>query len=98
MKRIRLEDATEGMTLARAVENISGMVLYPAGIILDPQIIEKLKSRNIDEIWIEAEAEPRFSREEYIEKVDKALQKVRKVPLMMEIKEVLIEHIKSLYG
>ncbi len=97
MKRIPIEDASEGMVLAKSVETVSGVVLYPAGITLDEKIIEKLKARDVDALWIEMETEPRFTKEEYLERVERAFEKVKDDPLMTEIKGVLLQHLNSVY-
>ncbi len=97
MKRIHLDQATEGMRLTKAVESESGMLLYGEGMELSKEIINKLRSLQIEYIWVEGESEPRIKKDEYKAIVERAFQKVEEDPLMKEIKKIFLEHLESLY-
>ena len=97
MKRISIEDAKDGMKLAKAVENASGMTLYGEGMQLTASAIAKLRSLGIRSIYIEGKANPRLNKEDYLEFVDNAFSRIIDNSLMEEIKRKLIEHIELLY-
>lgn len=78
MKMLKIDDAADGMVLAKDVKNDSGGTLLPQGSILRTAIIASLKNHGISRLVIEEEPDkgiPAFSQEE-IEKAEEMCSEV----------------------
>ncbi len=99
MKKIKTNVATSGLKLAKPVENEAGMVLYGIGMEITEQMIAKLKTLNIEAVYVEGMEELRFSKDNYFKVVDTAFFKVGgKGSIMDRLKQIMHKHIDSLYS
>lgn len=98
MKKIKTNIAVPGLKLANPVENEAGMVLYGTGMEITEQMIAKLKTLNIEAIYVEGMEELRFSKDDYFKIVDTAFSKVGDSTTMNTLKQAMHKHIDRLYS
>lgn len=98
MKKIKTNVATSGLKLAKPVENEAGMVLYGVGMEITEQMLAKLKTLNIEAVYVEGMKELRFSKDNYFKVVDTAFLKVSDSTVMGLLKQIMHKHIDSLYS
>lgn len=99
-KSILLEDAEEGMVLAKAIANDRGMTLCAEGTPLTEDLIERFRDMEIDSIDIESNKER--TQEEYLalkQKIEKRFSiSSDSKSLLGKLKTVLLERLESQKG
>ena len=98
MAKIALDKLEAGMKLAKPVQNASGMVLLGENTELTAELIDRIKSMGIDNVYIQGMSKPTIPIETMLSELDERFKLVEKEPRMDFLKKALKEHIESLYG
>lgn len=100
IKRIPLEDALEGMVLARGIATDTGMTLCAEGAFLTEDLIQRFEQMEITDIYIQNE-EP-LSQEEYSalkQKIEDRFALSRNPSsLLGKLKTILLKRLESQKG
>ena len=102
-KTIALEKLTPSMTLARDVIKPNGDLIFRKSDMLNESVIIRLKNFGVRKVTIEENCTDESQDPEYIEKKMKEIQegldyrfrKVNHVPLMVELKGLIGDHLKG---
>jgi hypothetical protein len=95
--KIPIETLEPGMRLAKPVLNESGMVLLSEETELTDATIEKLKSMNVDGVYVKGMSKPDRPMEEMLLELDKRFEKTVSERYMGMLKKVFRKHIEGLY-
>ncbi|GAB4409823.1 MAG: hypothetical protein OHK0032_05520 [Thermodesulfovibrionales bacterium] len=98
MKKVPLDSVRSGMRLAKAVLNEAGITLFGEGVAVTEQMIERMRSMNLDSIYIEGVSVPKMPLEDELSMLDARFRGSEEEPHMETLKRLLKEHIRSLYG
>jgi len=85
------------MRLARPVLNEHGLVLLNEGLMLTEELIEKLKTMGLDTINVKGVSRLTQTKAEMLTVLDERFRRVESEPFMKLIKDLIKEHIESLY-
>lgn len=102
-KTIPIEKLTPDMTLARDITRPNGDLIFGQSGKLTEPIIERLKRFGVREVTVIMEEADEYQDSEYIKKkmkeieegLDYRFRKVNHIPLMIELKELISEHLKG---
>ena len=102
-KTIPIEKLTPDMTLARDITKPNGDLIFGQSGKLTQPIIERLKRFGVKEVTAIVEGADEYQDPEYIKKkmketeqgLDYRFRKVNHIPLMIELKEIISEHLKG---
>jgi hypothetical protein len=102
-KTIPIEKLTPDMTLARDIIKPNGDLVFGQSGKLTQPIIERLKRFGVKEVTVIVEGTDQYQDPEYIKKkmkeieqgLDYRFRKVNHIPLMIELKEIISEHLKG---
>ena len=100
MQRIHIEEAKEGMTLAKPVLADNGTTLCREGTVLSDGIIETLKKRDISKLKVEGHPVERPDEkplEEILADLSLRFSKTEDDPNTSKIKRALVKQIKNEY-
>jgi hypothetical protein len=92
-----VDELEPGMKLARPVLNESGIVLLSEDTKLTETTIEKLRSMDVDIVYVKGLSKQERSKEEVLLELYKRFEKVEQEPYMDMLKRVVKEHIEGLY-
>ncbi len=102
-KTIPVEKLTPNMTLARDITKPNGDLIFGQSGELTESIIEGLKRFGVRKVSVLVKEEDEYRDPEYIKKkikeieegLDYRFRKVNNIPLMIELKGLLAEHLKG---
>ena len=97
MQRIKIDEAKEGMTLAKPVLSEQGTTLYRESKVLNDGIIETLKKRDITRLKVEGHPVERPDEkplDEILADVTLRFSKSESDPLTLKIRDSMIKLIK----
>ena len=100
MQRIKIDEAKEGMTLAKPVLSEQGTTLCREGTVLNDAIIETLKKRDITRLKVEGHPIERPDEkplEEILTDISHRFSKTEEDPLTRKIRNTMINFIKKEY-
>lgn len=98
MSKVAVDKLEPGMKLAKPVENSSGMVLIGENTELTGELIARIKSMDLDGVYIHGMSRPSVPMEVMLSELDERFRPVENEPYMDVLKGLLREHIESLYG
>ena len=102
-KTIPIEKLTPNMTLARDITKPNGDLIFGQSGNLTESIIERLKRFGVREVTVAVKEADESLDPKYIKKkmkemeegLDYRFRKVSHIPLMIELKELISEHLKG---
>jgi accessory colonization factor AcfC len=102
-KTIPIEKLTPDMTLAADVTKANGDLIFGKSGKLTKAIIERMKRFGVERVTVVIGVEDEYQNPEYRKKkmkeieegLDYRFRKVSHIPLMMELKELISEHLKG---
>lgn len=100
MQRIKIEEAADGMTLAKPVLAENGTTLCREGTVLNDGIIDTLKRRDITKLKVEGHPIERPNEkplEEILADLSLRFSKTENDLITSKIKKALIKQIKNEY-
>ncbi len=84
------------MTLAKPV--LRGTTVFLGeGMILSESVVERLRTMEIDHVYVEGQSEQSISAEEALRLLDERFRNTENSNLMMHLKKIVGEHITDLY-
>jgi hypothetical protein len=86
-----------GMKVAKPVVNTSGMVLLGENAELTPELIDRIRSMEVDGVWIQGLSKPSVPVEAALAELDRRFHLVADQPRMDVIRKAARKHIESLY-
>jgi hypothetical protein len=104
-KKIRVEEITDGLVLARPLVGADGKVLLNSGVHLKSSMISRLQGWGYSAVYIETETDlpPKLpldaqtqageDKSKLIEAIEKRFSKVQKNPLMRMVQDVTMAHL-----
>jgi hypothetical protein len=98
VRKISAESASAGMRLVRPITSESGITLFGEGSVLTDQVIERIRSMQIPFIFVEGHSAPKRRFSEELLLLDERFGKTEHEPYMGNLKEILKEYIRGLYG
>jgi len=98
LSKVAVDKLEPGMKLAKPVENSSGMVLIGENTELTGGLIARIKSMDLDGVYIHGMSRPSVPMEVMLSELDERFRPVENEPYMDVLKGLLREHIESLYG
>jgi len=98
LSKVAVDKLEPGMKLAKPVENSSGMVLIGENTELTGELIARIKSMDLDGVYIHGMSRPSVPMEVMLSELDERFRPVENEPYMDVLKGLLREHIESLYG
>lgn len=100
MKRIPLDQATPGMTLAKPVTNATGLTVLAAGTALDQDLIGRLERMNLTAIYVEgsADAQGGLSLAEQEQRLTRRFRQVADDPVQQLIHDAVRHHLRATYA
>jgi hypothetical protein len=97
VQRIPLSELKDGMVVAKAITNESGMVLLSEGTTLTNSLIVRLGRMDLSHIFIEGASSSDKSKVELLSELDHRFKKTGKEPYMDVIKGVIKARIEEVY-
>lgn len=97
MSRVPVSKLVPGATLLRPVVNRNGLVLIAEGTELTETLINKIRSMDVDSVYVRGSKKLLPPCEEMLKGLDKRFSKVESEPFMSVIKTAVTGHIMSLY-
>ena len=102
-KTIPIEKLTPDMTLAGDITKANGDLIFGQSGKLTEAIIERMKRFGVGEVPVVVEVAGEYQNPEFRKKkmkeieegLDYRFRKVNHIPLMMELKEIISEHLKG---
>jgi hypothetical protein len=85
------------MKLERPVVNQNGLMLVGEGTELTGALIEKIRSMNVDAVYVHGAPRELPPREETLAQLDERFRNVEDMPHMAMLKQVVKAHIEGLY-
>ncbi len=101
MKRILIDEAEPGMTLAKPVSNAAGLPFLPTETILDAGMIERLAKMGLTSIFVECGPESTTGGKTLAELESELAHRFRRVihdPLQQTIHDALRAHLRRAHG
>lgn len=101
MQKISIEEAAEGMVLAKPVLSEQGTTLCREGSELTEGMIDTLKRRGIARLKVKGRPIERSDEkplEERISEVRHHFSKVEEEPVALKIRDTIIKHLKIEFG
>ena len=99
MQKILIEQAEEGMVLAKPVTNQKGIILCGEGTQLTETLIERLKSMDITRIVVEGhpvdDGTEEIPPETLHERLQERFRYVRNSPVLMAMKEEIWKRLQN---
>ncbi|MEW6429012.1 MAG: hypothetical protein AB1568_13360 [Thermodesulfobacteriota bacterium] len=98
MQKILLEQAADGMVLAREIVSGEGRILCGRGTVLSAALLDRLQRMDITTVTVEGHpvADPdRKTPEQQIAEIEERFSRVDDIPALMRIKKRLVDRIKA---
>ena len=99
MQKISIEQAAEGMILAKAVKNKKGITLCGEGTKLTEGLIKRLAGMEVSMIVVEGhpvdDGTEEISPESFHEKLQERFRYVANQPILMSLKETIWEIVRK---
>lgn len=96
MRKISIDQLEPGMVLERPLLRGS-TVFLGKGVALDETAISRLRTMEVDHVFVEGSAEQPVSRDEAMTLLDERFRNKENDPLLKHIKDLVREHIAGLY-
>lgn len=96
MPKISVDKIEPGMTLLKPVTR-GNMVMLNEGTELTEKMILKIRSMEIETIFIDGPSLQSIPREEMLAQLDMRFKKVENMPYMNLLKKIVREHKEGLY-
>jgi hypothetical protein len=87
-----------GMCLAKPVLNKGGLVMLAEDTELTAALIEKIKDMDVGGVYVRGLSQPSIPKEEMLAQLDKRFENVETAPYMANLKNLMREHLESLYA
>jgi hypothetical protein len=102
MRRVPIEQATAGLTLAKPVANAAGMVVLGEGAVLDDALIVRLDRMGVRAVYVEGDPEGDGvavkTLAELERELDDRFRKVAGDPIQSRIREAVRRRVRSSHG
>ena len=98
MPRVSPSELRPGMITARSVVNGNGMVLLGENTELTAELIDRIKSMDVDAVYVQGTVAPSKPRDEFLAEIENRFRLVGDDPNMDTIKKAVRRHIESLYA
>lgn len=98
MSKVSIDKLEPGMKLAKPVVNGNGMVLIGENTELTDDLISRIKSMDVDGVYIHGMSKPSVPMEVMLAELDERFKIAQNEPHMDILKKIFREHIEGLYG
>lgn len=96
MPNVSIENLKPGMVLAKPLTR-GTIVILGEGTVLTESWISRLKDMDIEKAYIEGPSEQPIPKQEALEALDARFQYAIDKPHMRKLKNLVTEHVESLY-
>lgn len=98
MPRISPSGLTPGMITARPVVNANGMVLLGENTELTTELIDRIKSMEVDAVHVHGTSAPLMPKEALLAEIEGRFRLAGNDPNTDTIRKAVMRHIESLYA
>ena len=102
MRRVPIEQATAGLTLAKPVTNTSGLVVLGDGAVLDDALIARLDRMGVCAVYVEGDpagdGAAVKTQAELERDIDDRFRKVAGDPIQSRIREAVRRRVRFSHG
>lgn len=97
MPRVSPSGLQPGMITARSVVNGNGMVLLGENTELTAELVDRIKSMNVDAVYVRGSSKPSGSMDESLAEIGSRFRLSGDDPNLDTIRKAVTRHIESLY-